>query len=312
MQTTNEPRKPTEAQIKANRENARKSTGPRTAEGKAASSRNRLLHGLRANKHILLDEDPEGFLILLNLYDRFNPSATAKRNWSSASPTTNGASIAFSPAEAGIYRDRLHDIALKDAARQQYYEQQKSNGEKYGDPVPPPPARPVEGDLLARAFNLDRERANSFAKLARYETTIERSIDRCLRLLERYQVARAASGTGPDEPLGPEAPEVAPVKPAASPDQFVQPPAEPAVTPLNSANCHLNPKNEGIPQTATAAFFLVMCALGGLTRANAKASAGVAWRASNLANSRLSRRPAALPSTLPRAQTDLLPRFRIY
>jgi hypothetical protein len=313
MQTTNEPRKPTEAQIKANRENARKSTGPRTAEGKAASSRNRLLHGLRANKHILLDEDPEGFLILLrDLYDRFNPIGDGEEKLVQRIANDQWRLDRILPAEAGIYRDRLHDIALKDAARQQYYEQQKSNGEKYGDPVPPPPARPVEGDLLARAFNLDCEGANSFAKLARYETTIERSIDRCLRLLEKYQVARAASGTGPDEPLGPEAPEVAPVKPAASPDQFVEPPAEPAVTPLNSANCHLNPKNEGIPQTATAAFFLVMCALGGLTRANAKASAGVAWRASNFARSRLSKRPAALPSTLPSAQTDPLPRFRIY
>ena len=66
MKNTNEPRTPTEAQVNANRENAKKSTGPRTAEGKAASSRNRLLHGLRANKHILVDEDdPEDFLILL-------------------------------------------------------------------------------------------------------------------------------------------------------------------------------------------------------------------------------------------------------
>ena len=79
MKPTNEPRTPTEAQINANRENAKKSTGPRTAAGKAASSRNRLLHGLRANKHILLDEDPEDFLILLHdLYDRFQPVGDAE------------------------------------------------------------------------------------------------------------------------------------------------------------------------------------------------------------------------------------------
>src|ERR1035441_2269350 len=75
MKKSNEPRTLTEAQINANRENAKKSTGPRTAEGKAASSRNRFLHGLRANKHILLDEDPEEFLFLLNdLFDRFQPA----------------------------------------------------------------------------------------------------------------------------------------------------------------------------------------------------------------------------------------------
>src|ERR1022692_3955456 len=85
MKKTNEPRTPTEAQINANRENAKKSTGPRTAEGKSASSR------------------------------------------------------------------------------------------------------------PARAFNVDCEGPNSFTKLARYETSIERSIDRCLRQLKTYQAARTAS-----------------------------------------------------------------------------------------------------------------------
>src|ERR1017187_3219329 len=74
MKKSNEPRTLTEAQINANRRNSQKSTGPRSAEGKTASSRNRLVHGLRANKHILLDEDPEQFLILLkDLHDRFRP-----------------------------------------------------------------------------------------------------------------------------------------------------------------------------------------------------------------------------------------------
>jgi len=37
---------PTEAQITANRENAEHSTGPKTEEGKAASSHNHSSHGL--------------------------------------------------------------------------------------------------------------------------------------------------------------------------------------------------------------------------------------------------------------------------
>jgi hypothetical protein len=39
----------TPAQIEANRRNARKSTGPKTATGKAASSRNAVTHGLTAS-----------------------------------------------------------------------------------------------------------------------------------------------------------------------------------------------------------------------------------------------------------------------
>jgi hypothetical protein len=47
----------TEAQIAANRENAQKSTGPRTAEGKAAVSQNALKHGLFAHEAVIHGED---------------------------------------------------------------------------------------------------------------------------------------------------------------------------------------------------------------------------------------------------------------
>ena len=74
MNKTEEPRTTTEAQINANRENAKKSSGPRSAQGKAASSRNGLKHGLCAGQHILPGEDPEEFLLLLkDLFDHFRP-----------------------------------------------------------------------------------------------------------------------------------------------------------------------------------------------------------------------------------------------
>jgi len=51
-----------DAQVAANIENARHSTGPRTEEGKARSSQNALKHGLTSNKSLLLpDEDEEEF-----------------------------------------------------------------------------------------------------------------------------------------------------------------------------------------------------------------------------------------------------------
>ena len=51
----------TQAQIKANRLNAAKSTGPKTAEGKAAVSQNALKHGLLAQNDILSTEVPSEF-----------------------------------------------------------------------------------------------------------------------------------------------------------------------------------------------------------------------------------------------------------
>jgi hypothetical protein len=49
------------AQIQANRLNAQKSTGPRTAEGKERASRNALKHGLLAREVVIAGEDPEEF-----------------------------------------------------------------------------------------------------------------------------------------------------------------------------------------------------------------------------------------------------------
>lgn len=51
-----------EAQIKANRANARKSTGPRTPPGKARASQNALVHGLRAASLLAPGEDPRDLI----------------------------------------------------------------------------------------------------------------------------------------------------------------------------------------------------------------------------------------------------------
>ena len=50
-----------EAQLIANRLNAQKSTGPRTAEGKAAACLNAVQHGLRAQAVVLPGEEPDEY-----------------------------------------------------------------------------------------------------------------------------------------------------------------------------------------------------------------------------------------------------------
>ena len=54
----------TEKQIEANRRNARKSTGPKTDEGKAASSRNAMRHGILSEVAIADHEDGSLYLAL--------------------------------------------------------------------------------------------------------------------------------------------------------------------------------------------------------------------------------------------------------
>jgi hypothetical protein len=71
----------TKAQLAANRRNAKKSTGPKSPEGKAASSMNALRHGLRAEKAVLPNEDPEEFeKVHAGLYDLYLPQTVAERD----------------------------------------------------------------------------------------------------------------------------------------------------------------------------------------------------------------------------------------
>ena len=58
----------TESQTDANRKNSQKSSGPRSSEGKARSSRNSTIHGLTGKSPILPGEDPADLLALVESY----------------------------------------------------------------------------------------------------------------------------------------------------------------------------------------------------------------------------------------------------
>ena len=58
----------TKAQIKANQQNAQKSTGPQTAEGKAAVSQNAVRHGLFAAEAVIQGEDPADYELYRDKY----------------------------------------------------------------------------------------------------------------------------------------------------------------------------------------------------------------------------------------------------
>src|ERR1035438_5447301 len=229
MKNPNETHPPNAAQMNANRENAQKSTGPRTTAGKAASSRNGLKHGLCADKHLLPGEDPEDFLALVHdLLNTFHPVGEGEEKLVLRMAADQWRLDRIFPMEAGILRDRFYDVAHKDKYRQERYADDKEEAEEDGDPIPPPPAPPDERDLVARAFIADCVGSNALAKLARYESAVERSIDRCLRQLKAFQAARNTPDPSPEGPQQPS-------KPAPAPPS----------TPSKPADYGANPKNEG-------------------------------------------------------------------
>ncbi len=71
---------PTAKQAAASRANAQKSTGPRTAQGKAASRYNALKHGIYAQHQIMFDESAEDLAELAAEYhEQYSPADAKER-----------------------------------------------------------------------------------------------------------------------------------------------------------------------------------------------------------------------------------------
>jgi hypothetical protein len=69
--------------IEANRRNARRSTGPKTAEGKSASSRNALRHGLSSERLAVLPGESQDDLdaLIEAIHDELQPKTDTERHF---------------------------------------------------------------------------------------------------------------------------------------------------------------------------------------------------------------------------------------
>ena len=109
----------TNAQINANRKNAKKSTGPRTPQGKERSSKNALKHGLLAQDSVIPGEDPADFDRHLTLYeDTYNPANCVERELvlqiaDSAWRIRRLSRIEATVMTAGIERTRVHQETFR-------------------------------------------------------------------------------------------------------------------------------------------------------------------------------------------------------
>jgi hypothetical protein len=151
----------TRKQIAANRRNAKKSTGPRTPEGKAASARNATKHGLLSRQALLADENESEFVELrIQIHGELAPMGAletvlvnriAAQQWR----------LARVPAlEAELFERLRYDALGND-------------------------------DGLGAAWARDAgPYGGALARLARYETMLDRSTARLLADLRRLQAGR--------------------------------------------------------------------------------------------------------------------------
>ena len=149
----------TPAQILANRQNALKSTGPRTEEGKAVSRFNALKTGIHAKSMVIRGEDAaELEKLAADYHTRFQPADPVERFLVDSMVNAEWQLRRFRKVEAGLWEFTLSG-------------QESGLGESYG------------------------ENLQVFTRLHRRIEAIERSYHRSLRELRRLQKERTTDVT---------------------------------------------------------------------------------------------------------------------
>ena len=196
-------------QIDANRRNALQSTGPKTAVGKAAVALNAMKHGLLSRELLLPGEDGTDLSELAeNLRARLAPVEALESLFVDRIIAAVWRLRRLIRVETGLFAFRYYE-ALADWARAEAQRYSRTEGGINALLASLNDERTIVSDevkhdalqqvreaealqdgvvpSLGRAFVADNA---IFAMLARYETSIERSLFRALHELQRLQAAR--------------------------------------------------------------------------------------------------------------------------
>ncbi|HVX67047.1 MAG TPA: hypothetical protein VHA11_10615 [Bryobacteraceae bacterium] len=176
---------PTDKQLRANRANSKKSTGPKTPEGKAAASENALRHGFRARAVVLPEEDRSEYLELLAALEaEYNPVGPTEAFFVREMATSDWHLRRHARLESGLYAARLRVMR-----RVEYHTDEPDD---YG-PQQDRTKEEVEFDddtlLMGEAYH-NAAGGDSFVKLNRYRNSARRSYYQALNALRDAQDRR--------------------------------------------------------------------------------------------------------------------------
>ena len=191
----------TEAQRKANRQNAKKSTGPRTEEGKARSSQNGLKHGLLARDAVMADEDPAEYdrqfqLLEENIFPKNAIEFALVRQ--------------IADAEWRIRRVARIEAGL---VSHQHAYTNRDTRKWASDTILP--GRDGENQLLGKSM---ADRTQALANLARYQTHMSRNQLRALNMIGKLRAEEARYRENIDPKTGAHRPSVTDPDPYNTPD----------------------------------------------------------------------------------------------
>jgi hypothetical protein len=206
-----------EKQNRANRQNAQKSTGPKTPEGKAAVRLNAAKHGLLSKETLLPGEDEAALKELAErLRAELQPAGELEGLLVERIVAAHWRLRRLGRVEAGVFAYELYGELVERAQREVDDHESTENKrllraisktvitdeQKHREALSRSEEMKAKQDArtatLGRTFIRDADGANAFSKLSRYETAIERSLYRALHELQRLQAARrAGSGVAP-------------------------------------------------------------------------------------------------------------------
>ena len=157
-----------EAKIRANRLNALKSTGPKTARGKAMMWRNAVTHGMTSTRVVLFDEVKADFeKFYAGLAQDFAPEGTAE-----CALVERIAMLAWR-----LRRASRAEAALLNGEAKVRRERRTVDG--------PHHLFPIDASIMFDRF------VHNMSVLTHYEASIERQLNRAIALLERLQMQRS-------------------------------------------------------------------------------------------------------------------------
>jgi len=188
----------------ANQANARHSTGPKTFEGKAAVRLNALRHGLRARDVVLPGEDADAFEDLWNrVRADLSPVGPIEELLVDRMVNAIWRLRRLARAETALFHWRAHGLKADRLVKERLRSYDRSLGATFTIDIPDPShpeaieerrqaeyERDRDEVLLGRAFDADAKEGDAFGKLARYETSLERSLFRTLYELSQVQEKR--------------------------------------------------------------------------------------------------------------------------
>ena len=173
-----------QSQVSANRSNARKSTGPRTAEGKATVAQNAVKHGLSARLDVIKGEDQAEF----DLQRKAMLGELAPVGPMESMLAERVVSLSWRLRRIERIQNEVFDALLADRSSPLAKFVQSLQPKVAGQPKDGPDG---EGDLdLGRAVIKDFSNSRVLDRLLMYERRMEHSLYKTMAELQRLRLVR--------------------------------------------------------------------------------------------------------------------------